>query len=119
MRRVSRYIGLYTSELSQTRGFHSPRYRRTPRVVKERLLPGDRLGVAAGGRSSQLPSAEPCALSTTPAGVPFSCRQSTKPSLPPTSPKVWPATELASELGVSTALLRRKAVLWLNQVRRL
>eukprot|EP00976_Prorocentrum_cordatum_P099305 1191783-Prorocentrum_minimum.AAC.2 len=27
MGRVSRYIGLYTSAMSQTRGFHSPRYR--------------------------------------------------------------------------------------------
>eukprot|EP00959_Pyramimonas_sp_CCMP1952_P272743 5701768-Pyramimonas_sp.AAC.1 len=26
-RRVSRYIGLYASDVSQTRGFHSPRYR--------------------------------------------------------------------------------------------
>eukprot|EP00959_Pyramimonas_sp_CCMP1952_P155634 3255439-Pyramimonas_sp.AAC.1 len=32
------------------------------------------IGQAAGGRSSQLPSAGPCALLTTPAGVPFSSR---------------------------------------------
>eukprot|EP00976_Prorocentrum_cordatum_P026248 532938-Prorocentrum_minimum.AAC.1 len=36
MKRVSRYVGLYTSDMSQNQGFHSPRYRGIPALAEAR-----------------------------------------------------------------------------------
>eukprot|EP00959_Pyramimonas_sp_CCMP1952_P103722 2169055-Pyramimonas_sp.AAC.1 len=51
MKRVSRYVGLYTSDMSQNQGFHSPRYRGIPALAEARKKFGH-TGACGGAVSS-------------------------------------------------------------------